>query len=267
MDIAKIRKKLKETDGGGSQPGAESKASNQPQPKGREADDNIPVPPSDMAFELGVPAEESVTEASGTPSLSAASQPSQYESRKQREQEKVKSHPVEESERQGQTPSHREISGVGEFEGEESRTDEIIEILTFKLFREEYAFKISQLKEILKFQRITTVPKMPDYVVGITSLRGKVIPVIDLRTKVSSGADLPGLSSRMKILVMKGPKGLIGAIVDKVLGVVRIAKSEILPPPSHLTEEQLKFIDGVAIIDKRFVSILNMEETIAMNFH
>ncbi len=144
---------------------------------------------------------------------------------------------------------------------------EIVEILTFKLMNEDFAFRITQLKEILKYQRITTVPKVPDYVVGITSLRGKVIPVIDLRTKILSKKLPVSAKERIKILIINGPKGLIGAVVDKVSGVVRITKSEILPPPSHLDEEQIKFIEGVAVIDKRFISILNMIESVSIQLN
>lgn len=145
--------------------------------------------------------------------------------------------------------------------------EEIIEILTFKLMNEDFAFRITQLKEILKYQRITTIPKVPDYVVGITSLRGKVIPVVDLRTKILSKKLPVDAKERIKILIINGPKGLIGAVVDKVSGVVRITKAEILPPPSHLDEEQVKFIEGVAVIDKRFVSILNMIESVAIELN
>ena len=153
------------------------------------------------------------------------------------------------------------------FEGSEGsgKEDEVIEILTFSILREEFAFRISQLKEILKYQRITAVPKMPEYVLGITSLRGKVIPVIDLRIKILPHEKSQGISEKTKILIIKGPKGMIGAVVDKVSGVMRIAKSEILPPPTHLSEEQLRFVEGVAVLDKRFVSIVNMEEAITIH--
>ncbi|NWF98218.1 MAG: chemotaxis protein CheW [Nitrospirae bacterium] len=150
---------------------------------------------------------------------------------------------------------------------DEDSSNEIIEILTFKLLNEDFAFRITQLKEILKYQRITAVPKVPDYVVGITSLRGKVIPVIDLRTKILSKKLPVNSKERIKILIINGPKGLIGAVVDNVSGVVRITKSEILPPPSHLDEEQIKFIEGVAVIDKRFISILNMMESITIRLN
>jgi len=151
-------------------------------------------------------------------------------------------------------------------EPEDVKTDEIIEILTFSLLKEEFAFRISQLAEIVRLQKITVVPKLPKYVLGVTSLRGKVIPVLDLKLKLSLTEKVSESNSKEKILIIKGLKGPIGAMVDKVIGVVRVGRNEIVPPPSHLTEAELKFIEGIAVVDKRFISIVNMEEAIAINF-
>jgi purine-binding chemotaxis protein CheW len=148
---------------------------------------------------------------------------------------------------------------------EEDKKDDVIEILIFNLLKEEYAFKISQLEEIRRYQVITMVPKMPNYVMGITSLRGKVIPVIDLKTRLLL-KDIPSdIDYKVKILIIKGSKGPIGVVVDSVIGVARISKTEILPPPSHLTETELKFIEGIAVIDKRFISIIHLEEALNIN--
>jgi purine-binding chemotaxis protein CheW len=274
MDIAKIRKKLKETDPGGKQPGADSKAAEQ-QAQATKDNENISTPSADLnqtPEQIGYQTASRDRSPVSDPA-SSGNETFLNESGKSIEHEPVagptKKEPASGKELRipGEEIPSQEDNEKTEVNGGESSAEEIIEILTFRLFKEEFAFQISQLKEILKYQRITKVPKMPDYVVGITSLRGKVIPVIDLRTKVSSHAKLPDITNRIKILIIQGPKGVIGAVVDKVIGVVRIAKSEILPPPSHLTEEQLKFIDGIAIIDKRFVSILNMEETITIHFN
>ncbi len=145
------------------------------------------------------------------------------------------------------------------------KAEEVVEILTFKLMKEDFALRISHLEEILRYQRITKVPKVPKWVLGLTSLRGKVIPVVDLKLKLSLTGESSNNDQKGKLLIIKGPKGPIGAAVDKVIGVVRITKSEILPPPSHLSETELRFIDGVAIVDKRFVSIINMEETVSLH--
>jgi len=148
----------------------------------------------------------------------------------------------------------------------EKQEEEIVEILTFKLLKEEFAFEISHLNEILRLQRITPVPKMPAYVRGITSLRGKIIPVIDLKKKLSLSENSDFHDTKSKILIIKGTRGPIGAIVDRVIAVLRIARNDILPPPSHLSDIELKFIDGVAVIEKRFISIINMKEAISIAF-
>ena len=220
MDIAKIRKKLKETDPGSKQPGAESEAAEQRQAPATKDDENISAPSADRNPEQIEYQTDSKDRAPGPELASSESETFLHESRESLEHEQVaaqrKTEPASGKGPQRQSHADGEKTEVKE---EESRTEEIIEILTFRLFKEEFAFKVSQLKEILKWQRITKVPKMPDYVVGITSLRGKVIPVIDLRTKVSSHAKLPGITDRIKILIIKGPKGLIGAVVDKSSGL------------------------------------------------
>lgn len=145
------------------------------------------------------------------------------------------------------------------------KSEEVIEILTFSLLKEEFAFEISHLQEILRSQRITKVPKVPDCVLGITSLRGKVIPVIDIKRRLALTDRPSEYDGKGKILIIKGQRGPIGITVDRVIGVMRTVKAEILPPPSHLSETELKFIDGIAVVKKRFVSLINMEEAITLN--
>jgi chemotaxis signal transduction protein len=89
--------------------------------------------------------------------------------------------------------------------------------------------------------------------------------VIDLKLKLSLTGTASDDTVKGKILIVRGPKGPIGVAVDKVIGVVHIPRSEILPPPSHLSEGEVKFIDGIAVVDKRFVSIINMPATMTLN--
>ena len=60
-----------------------------------------------------------------------------------------------------------------------------------------------------------------------------------------------------KILIISGPKGMIGAAIDRVMGVVRLPLSGMLQPPGHLDEKELKFIEGIVVIEKRFISIIH----------
>ena len=166
----------------------------------------------------------------------------------------------------------------------EADAGELVELLTFSLSNEEYAFRVNDVEEVLRMQKITMVPTMPDYVLGITSLRGKIIPVIDLKTRLglqektlstnspcagpaasptNSPADDPETAKHSgmenKILIISGPKGMIGATIDKVMGVVRLPLSGMLQPPGHLDEKELKFIEGIVVIEKRFISIIHSD--------
>lgn len=150
--------------------------------------------------------------------------------------------------------------------------DETVELLTFSLSHEEYAFRVPYVEEILRFQKISRVPTMPEYVLGITSLRGKIIPVIDLKRRLNLQEKSPGTerspeeiktdrkrATEKKILIIEGPKGLIGAAIDTVRGVVRLPRGQVLQPPGNLDENELKFIEGIVVLNKRFISIIHSE--------
>lgn len=145
-----------------------------------------------------------------------------------------------------------------------------VELLTFHLASEEFAFRVEEVEEIVRMQKITAVPTVPSYMVGVTSLRGKIIPVIDLKTRLGlgkhaqiggSGTALGQEDTSAKILIIAGPEGLIGVIIDRVIGVVRLSRQEVLEPPAHLTEAEQKFIEGVVILDKRFISVVRSANT------
>jgi purine-binding chemotaxis protein CheW len=160
-------------------------------------------------------------------------------------------------------PSPQELQDVSIDSTEELSTDieeaeEIIEILVFSLCNEEYAFKVSELQEIIRPQQITYIPRTPEYLMGVTSLRGKILPVIDLKSMLSLTGEVE--SGRQKIIVVKGVKGPIGVKVDRIEGVMRLPVTGLTESPSHLNESQLRYIDHVAISGNRFISILNTEE-------
>jgi len=171
-------------------------------------------------------------------------------------------------------PAFQSVAGAEAQEEEAAETEaDTLELLTFRLAREEFAFHVSEVEEIIRHQSITRVPTLPDYVLGITSLRGKIIPVIDLRKRLSlreqtdEGRDTNMESderegTKEKVLIISGPKGLIGATIDNVMGVVRLPQSSLLDPPAHLSEEEVKFIAGVVILEKRFISVISSEDAL-----
>jgi purine-binding chemotaxis protein CheW len=235
MDIAKIRKKMKESgDREAKEPGQSS---------GKPQDKKTPSDKIDSAQFV---------------SPEAAAVPPEIVDKKSESRQEAKPGIQEDRKEKKERPETPGKAGT-------DTAEEVVEILTFSLLMEDFAFSISHLEEILKYQRITAVPNVPKYILGITSLRGKVIPVIDLKLRLSLTGTASEDAGEGKILIVRGPKGPIGVTVDKVIGVVRIPRSEILPPPSHLSEGEVKFIDGIAVVDKRFVSIINMPVTITLN--
>lgn len=135
-----------------------------------------------------------------------------------------------------------------------------VELLIFSLVGEMYAFRINDMQEIIKLPKMTKIPRTEHSLIGIISLRGKIIPILDLKKKLSlSGGTENG---KQKVLVLKGPMGPIGALVDKVIGVIKPLVSEIGETPPHLLEAETKFIEGVVLVKGRFVSIIKAEETL-----
>ncbi|MFZ3138848.1 MAG: chemotaxis protein CheW [Thermodesulfovibrionales bacterium] len=245
MDIAKIRKKLKDSEAESQQSKAHGQSAKVPEDQTVTHNETI-IEPSFRHVSTS----------------NTEQQPPDIEDRKTVD---TKKEPKSSDNAQLQArEDQKKILSVKE-NIEAEKEEEIIEILTFSLLKEEFAFRVSQLAEILRSQWITRVPNVPDYVLGITSLRGKIIPVIDLKLRLSLTSGSSDIIRKGKILIINGAKGPVGTAVDKVIGVARVAKSDILPPPSHLSEKELKFIDGIAVVDKRFVSVINMEEAIALH--
>jgi purine-binding chemotaxis protein CheW len=120
--------------------------------------------------------------------------------------------------------------------------------LTFCLGDEEYGIGILKVKEIIGMMRITPVPQTPDFVKGVINLRGKVIPVIDLRLRF--GMNENGYSERTCIIVVEiegsGTKLHIGVVVDSVSEVLNIKGADIEDTPSFGTTLKTDYILGMA---------------------
>ncbi len=158
--------------------------------------------------------------------------------------------------------------GAGEQGGVPPATEETpavtVELLTFTLAKEDYAFKIEEVQEIIRPQRVTRIPKTDSSLLGITSLRGKITPIMDLKKILSLDGDPGGDERKRKILILKGSKGAFGVLIDKMVGVIRLPSSGIVETPAHLPDAKMKFIEGVAVVEGRFISILRMEEMVVL---
>lgn len=138
-------------------------------------------------------------------------------------------------------------------------------LLTFSLGSEGYGVSILKVKEIIGMMGITPVPKTPEFIKGVINLRGKIIPIMDLRTKF--GMPEEEYNERTCIIIaevlIKGAQKLLGVVVDTVSEVVTISDNQIEPPPEYGSSEEHNAILGIGKIKDRVVIILDINEIFA----
>ena len=117
------------------------------------------------------------------------------------------------------------------------------EILAFRLGEEEYGIDIQRIREIIKMREITEVPRAPAFLVGIISVRGQVIPVVDLSRRLRLPAH--ALTKDARILIVTREGEAYGLCVDAVHQVVRMREEEVEPPPAMLGGAESEFIAGI----------------------
>ena len=132
--------------------------------------------------------------------------------------------------------------------------------LTFALGHEEYGLEILQVREIIGLMDITAVPQVPMYVKGVINLRGKVIPVIDLRLKF--GMKSIDYTNETCVIVLNVNSILMGIIVDRVCEVVDIAQDHIEATPTFGARLNTDFITGMGKVGDKVKILLNIEKVL-----
>lgn len=132
------------------------------------------------------------------------------------------------------------------------------QIVVFELGSEQFGIEIANVEGIVKMQEITPVPYAPAYVKGITSLRGSVLPVIDLATRFGMQQSEESKESRIVIVFLGGKK--TGMIVSAVSEVLTIEESIIEPPPPMVSTINSEFMNGIAKINEKLVILLELEQ-------
>ncbi|WP_334110094.1 chemotaxis protein CheW [Thermodesulfitimonas autotrophica] len=142
-----------------------------------------------------------------------------------------------------------------EDENEDTQEDKF---LTFVLADEEYGIEIRYVTEIIGMQKITEVPDVPSYIRGVINLRGKVIPVMDVRLRF--GLPERPYDERTCVVVINVAEQAVGLIVDRVSEVLDIPKSEIEPPPQVKKGSGSRFIEGLGKVGDTVKILLNAEK-------
>jgi purine-binding chemotaxis protein CheW len=134
---------------------------------------------------------------------------------------------------------------------------EILQLVTFNLGNEEYAVDILKVQEINRMKEITRVPNSPQYVEGVINLRGKVIPVANLRSRFGLEEKENDEHSRIMIMDIQGIT--MGLVVDAVSEVLRIPLETVEPTPPMASNISSEFIKGIAKLDERLIILLDMD--------
>jgi len=136
--------------------------------------------------------------------------------------------------------------------------DKELQVVGFRIGRETFGLPISIVREIVRVPEITSVPNAPDYIEGVINLRGRIIPVVDLRKRFGEKSFEPNKKNR--IVVVELESRAIGLIVNSASEVLRIPPSEIEEPHNVFKEGELNYITGVGKLNGRLVILLDLNK-------
>ncbi len=135
------------------------------------------------------------------------------------------------------------------------------EYLTFRLGAEEYGVDIQKVQEIRSYEAPTRIPHAPGHIKGVVNLRGVIVPIVDLRTKL--GCDSAEITPFTVVIVMAVAGRVVGAVVDSVSDVLDMAADAIKPPPGLGGDVGREFITGIATTGERMLMLVDMETLLA----
>lgn len=138
---------------------------------------------------------------------------------------------------------------------------ELIQLVTFSIGEEEFGVDILKVQEIIRTMEITKVPRAPVFVEGVINLRGKVIPIIDLRSRF--GLQTRDHDQHTRIIVIEISEMIVGFVVDSVSEVLRIPASTVEPPPAVVSGLESEYINGVGKLEDRLLILLDLNRLLS----
>ncbi|MFY9844791.1 MAG: chemotaxis protein CheW [Terriglobales bacterium] len=156
-------------------------------------------------------------------------------------------------------------SSQGSSHGKNQLPLSTVQYLTFMTAREEYAIGIVKVSEIVEYEDVTTVPNTPIWIRGVTNLRGKVVPVVDLAVKF--GLPASGISKFSCIIItevmFQGEKLTMGVLADSVSQVIELSADEIEEAPPFGTRVKTEYLLGMGALGKKFCLILDIDKVLS----
>ncbi len=146
---------------------------------------------------------------------------------------------------------------------EKMRGETMFHLVAFTLGREEYGVEINSVQEIIRAADITPVPGAPVHVTGVINLRGKIIPVVDLRRRFG----LPEIEANeeQRIIIVEIGEKRLGMLVDGVSQVIRIPSAVIEEIPEEATTLDENYIKGIGKLEGRLIVILDLNRSLLVS--
>ncbi|NSW76578.1 MAG: chemotaxis protein CheW [Candidatus Atribacteria bacterium] len=136
-----------------------------------------------------------------------------------------------------------------------------LQLVAFQLGEESYGVDIAQVQEIIRMQPVTKVPGAPTFVEGVINLRGRVIPVLDLRKRFNLPARQDTKDTR--IVVVEVPPHTVGMIVDAVDEVLRISEDKVEPPSPFIASIDTEYLRGVGKLEGKLLILLDLSKVLS----
>lgn len=148
------------------------------------------------------------------------------------------------------------LNTAAESETANRHDSDLLQLVTFRVGTEEFAIPILSVQEINRMMQITRVPQSPPFVEGVINLRGKIIPVVDLRRRF--GLEQATNSNDTRIIVVEVGGRVIGFTVDRVNEVLRIEENIVEPPPAMVCGVDTEYVRGVGKLEDRLLILLEL---------
>lgn len=131
------------------------------------------------------------------------------------------------------------------------------EVLVFMLGGEEYAVDILKVQEIRGYSNVTRIANVPDFIKGVTNLRGEIVPIVDLRMKFELGqADY---NDHTVVIVLNIDQRVVGVVVDSVSDVIGLSVDQIKPAPEFGAQMDTQYLQGLASIEDRMLILIDVD--------
>lgn len=160
------------------------------------------------------------------------------------------------------------MNDVSKLDNSDDVQESVVQYLTFVLNGESFATEITKVYEVLEYTKLTPIPKTPDYMKGVINLRGKVVPVMDMRMQFDLEAAEVTVDTCIIIIDVNidGHMAVVGALVDSVQEVINLSEKQMEPPPTFGARINNSYIHAMAKgNDEKFIVVLDMNKVYSLD--